>query len=285
MLNYLLYRCGQFIALHLPKKCVYGFAVFCSDLHYLFAFKDHRAVRENLEVIFPNKPARELQRIRLEMSRNFAKYLADFFRFEILDRAYIDKYLRLDGIRYFDEALTQKKGVVVLTAHLGNWELGGAVAALLGYPLWAVVLEHKDKRVNAFFNYQRQSKGMKVIPLGKAVRKCLEVFRNNEMVALVGDRDFTEKGVVIDFFGKLAHLPEGPAAFAVKTGAVIVPAFTLRNADDTFTLKVEKPIEFTPCGDQNKDILNLITLYKKILEDYIRKYPEQWYMFRRFWIK
>jgi KDO2-lipid IV(A) lauroyltransferase len=161
--------------------------------------------------------------------------------------------------------------------------LGGVVIALLGYPFWAVVLPHKDKRVDNFFNYQRERKGVKVIPLGRAVRTCLNILKENKMVALVGDRDFTSKGIAVDFFGKPALFPEGPAAFAIKTGAIIVPGFMVRNQDDTFTLKIEKPIEYRPCGDRDADVKELIGRYKVVMEDYIRSYPDQWYMFKRFW--
>jgi KDO2-lipid IV(A) lauroyltransferase len=105
------------------------------------------------------------------------------------------------------------------------------------------------------------------------------------MVALVGDRDFSEKGVIIDLFGKPTHLPEGPAVLSLMTGASIVPGFMFRNPDDSFTLRIEKPIEFTPAGDKTKDFANLMKVYKVVIEDYIRKYPEQWYVFRRFWVE
>ncbi len=285
MFNYLLYRIGQFIALSLPLNLVYKIAVFISDLHYIFADKDRRRVKENLRTIFPEKSAREIRRLRIRMSRNFAKYLVDFFRFEKLDKEYIAKYIKIENAHYFDQALSRGKGVIVLSAHLGNWELGGVVVALSGYPLWVVALPHKDKRVNDFFNSQRQSKGVNVIPLGKAVRASLNLLKENKMVALAGDRDFTKKGVILDFFGKPTLLPEGPAALALKTGASIVPAFMLRNEDGGFTLKIEKPIEFTATGDKKKDLLEIILLYKIIFEDYIRKYPDQWYIFRRFWVE
>jgi len=105
------------------------------------------------------------------------------------------------------------------------------------------------------------------------------------MVALVGDRDFTEKGILVDFFGKPMHFPEGPAAFSLMTGALIVPGFMLRNPDDRFTLRIEKPVEFTFTGNKDKDLAGLIATYKDIFQEYIRKYPEQWYLFRRFWVE
>ncbi len=285
MLNYYIYRFGQFIALNLPLKLVYGIAVFLADLHYFLAFRDRRFVKANLKVIFPEKENKELRKISKMVFRNFAKYLADFFRFEKLNRSYIDKNIKLENLHYFDQALASGKGVVVLTAHLGNWELGGVVLAQLGYPFWAVALSHKNKKVNDFFVSQRAGKGVNVIAMGKAVRSCISEIRNNHMVALVGDRDFTEKGIVIDFFNKPMHFPEGPAALSLMTGASIIPGFMLRNPDDSFTLRIEKPVEFKPCGDKKKDLADLIKVYKNIIEDYIRKYPDQWYVFRRFWVE
>ncbi|OGX17212.1 MAG: hypothetical protein A3K83_03790, partial [Omnitrophica WOR_2 bacterium RBG_13_44_8b] len=268
MFNYILYRIGQFIALALPVKLCYKIAIVCSDLHYIFADQDRRQVRENLKAIFPEKSEREIRGLRINMARNFAKYLADFFRFEKINLEYIKKNIRVENIHYFDQACARNKGVIVLTAHLGNWELGGVVISLLGYPFWVVALPHKDKRVDRFFNYQRERKGIKVIPLNKAVRMGMNILKRKQMLALVGDRVFTDGGVVLDFFGKLMLFPQGPAAFALKTGAVIVPGFMLRNKDESFTLRIEEPIELAPGVDKESDIKSIIGRYKIIFEKY-----------------
>ncbi|MCX5714710.1 MAG: lysophospholipid acyltransferase family protein, partial [Candidatus Omnitrophica bacterium] len=223
MFNYILYRIGQFIALTLPLKLGYKISIIISDLHNIFSFKDRRAVRENLKTIFPEKSYREIRLIRRRMSRDFAKYLVDFFRFSKIDRVYLENNVKIENLEYVDQALSKKKGVIILSAHLGNWELGGVILGVLGYPFWVVALAHKNKKVNDFFNFQRESKGVNVIPLGKAVRQCLNVLRANKLLGLVGDRDFTEKGAVLDFFGKPAIFPEGPAALALSTGALILP--------------------------------------------------------------
>ncbi len=285
MYNYILYRIGQFIALNTPLKIGYRLAIFFSDVHYLFAGKDRRSVTGNLKAIFPQKSGKEIAAIRIWMFRNFAKYLVDFFRFQNLDKEYIRSNIKIENIDYFDQALKKGKGVIILTAHLGNWELGGVVIALLGYPLWAVVLPHRHQQVNKFFNFQRESKGIGIIELGKAVRLSLNVLKQNKALALVGDRDFTETGIALDFFGKPTLFPEGPAAFALKTGAAIVPGFMFRNRDDTFTLKIEKPLEFVATGDKIQDETQIILKYKGIFEDYIKRFPDQWYMFRQFWIQ
>ena len=284
MLNYILYRIGEFVALRLPIKLCYRIAIIISDVRALFALQDRRQVQGNLKVIFPEKSEKEIRQIRIRMFRNFAKYLVDFFRFSTIDKEYIKQNIQLQNLGYFDQALKESRGVIAVTAHLGNWELGAIVIALLGYPFSAVALVHKDKRVNAFFNAQREGRGMKVIPFGKAARQCLKVLAKNEVLALAGDRDFTGKGLIIDFFGKPTLLPVGPAAFAQKTKARIIPGFMVRNEDDTFTLRMEKPIEISTAGSDKDDLLALVEQYKIIIEDYIRKYPDQWYMFRKFWV-
>jgi KDO2-lipid IV(A) lauroyltransferase len=285
MYNYFLYKIGQFIALRLPIRLGYKLAIFISDLRYIFAKVDRANVTANLKVIFPDKNEKEIARIRLEMFRNFAKYLVDFFRFPKIDLNYIKQNIRIENSHYFNESLSKGKGVIALSAHIGNWELGAATIALLGYPFLAVALPHKHKKVNSFFNSQREAKGIKVIPFGKAVRNCLDALKENKIVALVGDRDFSEKGMVLDFFGKPTFLPEGAAAFSLKTGASIVPAFMLRDKDDKFILKLEKPIEYTATTNRNNDIVEIIKRCKSIIEYYIRKYPDQWLMYRKFWIE
>jgi lauroyl/myristoyl acyltransferase len=285
MIYCLIYKAGTFIALHLPLKLAYKIAIILSDLRYLFVSRDRANVGANLKVIFPNKTMKELKSIRLAMFRNFAKYLVDFFRFSLLDKEYIKKNILVVNTDYIDKALSNGKGAIAVTAHIGNWELAGVTTALLGYPIGAVALPHRHKSVDNFFNSQRQKKGLIVIPLGRAARQCLELLRENKMIALLGDRVFNVSGILTDFFGLPTRLPVGPAAFSLKTGAALIPGFMLRNPDDTFRLVFEKPIEFYSSGDRDKDLIQLLSKYKAIIEDYIRRYPDQWFMFRKFWAK
>ncbi|HQQ06411.1 MAG TPA: lysophospholipid acyltransferase family protein [Candidatus Omnitrophota bacterium] len=282
MIYYALYKAGQWVVLRLPLNLSYALAVLISDLHYIFADKDRLYTKGNLKAIFPEKPNAEIRRIRRAMFRNFAKYLVDFFRFPIIDEAYVRQYITVENRHYLTEAASRKKGVILLTAHLGNWELGGLVLGALGYRIWAVALPHKNTKVNEFFNTRRESKGVHVIEFGKAARMCLNLLKEQKMVALVGDRDFTrDAGTVVELFGRKTYFPKGPAGFALKTGAVILPGFMIRNADDTFTLHLERPIE---CSTADT-IGSLTERYKAVIERYIRQYPHQWYMFRKFWIE
>ena len=279
------YWLGRFLAVHLPLKLSYLLAIVISDLHYIFAKVDRANVTANLKNIFPEKNRQDIARLRIRLFRNFAKYLVDFLRFSKIDMGYIKGNIRIENRHFIDAALSKGRGVIVLSAHIGNWELGGVITAMLGYQISAVALPHKDKGVDNFFNFQRERKGLNVIPLGKAARQCLNILNGNKIIAIAGDRDFSRNGILLDFFGKPAIFPEGPAAFSLKTQAPIVPAFTIRNKDDSFTLRFEEPIELKPEGDREKDIKALIFKYKIIFENYIRKYPEQWYMFKKFCVE
>ncbi|MBN2831350.1 MAG: lysophospholipid acyltransferase family protein [Candidatus Omnitrophica bacterium] len=283
MISYLFYRLGEALALTLPLKLAYALATFLSYVYYIFAFRDRRQVTDNLRVIFPLKNKKDIASIRFMVFRNFAKYLVDFFRFDKLDANYVKDNVKLFGLDNIKEGLSLGKGAILLTAHLGNWELGGLVLSLSGYPFLTVTLSHKSKEVTKFFDEKRESKGLKILSLGNAAKGCFKALKENQLIALLGDRDFTEKGRVMDFFGKPVFLPEGAAFLSLKTGAAIIPGFMLRNKDDTFSLIIEKSLEFTLSGNREKDLEIIMFKCKGVFEKYIRSYPDQWYMFRRFW--
>jgi len=284
MYSFLIYKLGQFLALVLPLRAGYSVAIFAAKLQYLLSRKDRLIVYGNLRAIFPDKDEEEIAVLAKMVFVNFAKYLADFFRFEKLDKKFLSEKVKVVGKENLDNALKGNKGVIALTAHIGNYELGGAVISLLGYRFNAVALDHKDKLVNSFFIGQRVRTGVKVIPLSSTLRKCYEALRKGEVVALVGDRDFSNHGIVTEFFGKKALIPRGPAAFYVKTGASIVPGFLIRTSDDTFELRFEPPISYRATGNVETDEKNVTDLCVEVIEDYIKRYPSQWYMFRRFWL-
>ncbi len=284
MREFLIYRLGQSLALALPLKAGYAVATFFARLQYALSRNDRLRVYGNLRAIFPDKDEEEIARLAKEVFVNFAKYLVDFFRFEKIDKRFLSEKIKVTGMENLDEALKNGKGAIALTAHIGNYELGGAVISLLGYKFNAVALDHKNKLINNFFIGQRARTGVKVIPLGSALRRCFSALDKGEVLALLGERDFSNHGIVTDFFGKKTLIPKGPAAFSIKTRAPIVPGFLLRVPDDTFELIFDKSLSYRATGNREADEREVTDLCVKAIEGYIRKYPSQWYMFRRFWL-
>jgi len=282
IISFLLYKLGQIKSLVLPVKVTCWIADRVADLKCSLCAGDRRNVKKNLKVILGQNNG-DLDRSARRVFRNFGRYLVKFFRFSLIDDSHIDRYIKIVGTENLDKALEKKKGVIALSAHLGNWELGGVALAVLGYPVNAVALDHSNRLVNDLFIKQRTRKGVKVIPLGTPIRRTFKALANNELVALVGDRDFSQKGIRVEFFGRMAQIPRGPAAISLKTGAPLVPGFSVTDKDNKPLLIFEPPVSIEPTGDMDKDILTLTKKYLKVIEKYIKRYPEQWFMFIDFW--
>ncbi|MBD3426003.1 MAG: hypothetical protein GF409_02080 [Candidatus Omnitrophica bacterium] len=281
---YSLYILGFSLANMLPLKAGYAIAVFAARVYWFFARRDQVEIKENLRVVLGEDVSeKELDRHVRAIFKNFGKYLVDFFKFTKFTEEYIDKHITVNGKENLDRALEHGKGVIATTVHLGNWELGAAVVGGLNYPINAIVLEHTNKHINEFFNRQRAINNMKPIPLGLSMKECFRALKRNEVLAIAGDKDYTSGGIYVDFFGKKALIPKGPAAFSVKTGAPVVVTMLTRESDDSFVLTFEEPIIYEPSGDYERDVRKLMGIYLEKFEKYIRKYPNQWYVFRKIW--
>ncbi len=277
---YYLYLLGSLLTSIFPRNACYLFARFVSIIHYYLSKKDRETVIYNLSPVITEKS--KLKRYTQEVFINFAYYLVDFFRYSKLNQDFIKKYIELDGLENLNKALTKGKGIIILAAHLGNYELAGAILSLLGYPLSVVALSHKDKRINQFFDGQRQRVGMKVISTGTTIRSCFSALKSGDMLALLGDRDFSGAGVKLDMFSRQAYFPRGIAFFALKTGAPIIPIFLVRRDKKFYHLVCEKPIAY---DNEQQDEVSIIKQCNIVLEKYIKKYPQQWYMFERCWVE
>jgi len=284
MILYAFYRIGYFLAMSLPISVSYGLARLMGSASYHIYSKERKAIISNLKLIFPGDgDEKRMRRLARSVFVNFAKYLVDFFRFSRVDEAYIKKFVKIDGLKNVDEALSRNKGAILLSAHIGNWELGGIVSSLLRQPMGAVVLTHTNRKINDFFIRQRAFGNLKSIEIGLALRECFRILKNNGLLALLGDRDFSKNGVHINFFGKPTLIPKGPAVFSCRIGSAIVPVFMIREADDTFRLTFERPIYPDAGQGGEARVKQLIEQYSYIIESYVRRYPDQWYMFREVW--
>jgi len=282
---YILYMIGQALAVTFPLKFSYRVAVIMAQIHYRLGRKERKAVTENLKTILgKSSEGDELKRTAKDVFRNFAKYLVDFFRFSRMTPLYVKEFIKLEGLSNIEDALKHGKGVITLSAHLGNWELGAFVLGTLGYPINAVVLTHRHVKINDFFKAQRSMGKVRSIEFGASLRGCYKALKNNELLALLGDRDFSNSGLPMIFCGKpVVSMPKGPAALSYRTGAAIVPSFITRNDDDTFTFAFEKPIFPDAAVDEESAIKGIMERYLPIIESYVKRYPGQWYVFRNFW--
>ena len=274
---------GKFLAIKAPLSLGYKVAEFIADIYYLFALKDRKNIAYNLRIVLQGEDKKVIDKHIKNIFRNFAKYLIDFLRMSEIDQQYILNRIKIEGMENLDKALSRGKGVIILTAHIGNWELGGGVVGKLGYPLNAIALKHKNKRVNDFFVSQRASCNLTVIPIGSHLKRCFNVLKKNELLAIVGDRDFSNSGITANFFGRETILPKGPAVFSIRTGAPIVPTMIIRTKDNTHRVIFEKPIVPDMEHDRKTLVRNTVEKYILVIEKYIKAFPGQWSVFRKMW--
>ncbi|MFH1790969.1 MAG: lysophospholipid acyltransferase family protein [Candidatus Omnitrophota bacterium] len=278
------YQIGHGLAIMLPLRVSYAIATAIASVYFSLSLGDRKALEENLRVVFGNKISDErLKKYTYRAFVNFAKYLVDFFRMSRFDARYMRRYVKVEGKEYVDQALKEGRGVVVLSSHIGNWEMGAAVLSALGYDTYGIALVHADGKVNRIFNDQRRKGGYGAIATGSTLRKALKVLKENKLLGILGDRDFSTKGVSMPFFGVPAMLPKGPAFFSLKAGAPIVPAFLIRTKADTFRFIIGKPmggVAGKPAGDRLKALMAECI---EVIEKHIRMNPDQWYVFRRVW--
>jgi len=278
---YYLYRLGVFLALNLSRRVCYFLAKVLANIHFCLSKKDRQTIFYNLKPLVSD--AKQRRKVAREVFSNFAYYLVDFFSHSQLDKDFIRDYVTFQGKEHLDRLVEEKKGAVGLTAHIGNWELGGVVTCMLGYKLYAIALPHANEKINEFFNQQRGLWGLEVIPTGAAVKRCYKLLREGERIMFLGDREFGDAGKEFSLCGHRAIVPRGPAYFSRRTGSYIVPCFFVREDRDHYRLVFEEPI--SPYnGQRKKSEDELITEYLKILEKYIRMYPSQWYMFEKYWV-
>jgi lauroyl/myristoyl acyltransferase len=283
MFNYFLYRFAQFLVVHLPQRAAYGLAVFVSDLHCWLSPRERRWVANNLRIILNSD--QDLPSHTREIFRNFSKYLVDFLRMGKINKGNLEDFITVENLHYIDAELKKGRGAIIVSAHMGNWELGGVAMSLLGYPVLVVALEHHSRVVTKFFNNQRNMQGVEVPSFKNAGKRCLEALKDNKVVALVSDRDFSKTGIVAKFFGKDTLFPKGPAVFCRRLNTAIVPGFVVRQDDGRFKLIFNPPIEPIITENEERDHQEITQKCARAIEDYVRRYPDQWSVFREFWIQ
>ncbi len=286
MVQYVLYRMVILVIHCLGRQRAYAFARFCSDMHYYSSPRDRRSVINNLRQIFKTKEDVGVK--AREVFRNFGNYLVDFFLMhQTINDRFMQEHVSVQGDGYLTAALARGKGVVILAAHIGNWEMGAAAMNRLGHPLTAIALPHKDRRVNDLFNCQRTAQGVTVIPANIAVRGCIQALRENKCVAVLGDRDFGVFGEPLLFLGRPTLIPKGAAFFAHRTGAAIVPSFFVPDGHGNYVLSFEEPIlsAEVSAGNGRELELGLMKQYAAVIERKVRENPLQWLMFREFGIE
>jgi KDO2-lipid IV(A) lauroyltransferase len=249
------------------------------------ARRQRRAGMRNLELAFPEKSEHERLQILRGCFQNVGRLLVEFSHFPELTRENIAKYVDVDGFEHYAEAVRRGRGLIYLTGHLGAWELGSFSQSIFGYPLKFVVRPIANSRVEELISHYRTLGGNAPIHRRNAGREILQALRRNEAVGILFDQNTTRsEGVFADFFGIPAATTPAIATFALRTGAAVVPAFLIWDANlKKHRLTFAPAVELIETGDKATDIVENTKRFNQVLECYVRKYPDQWLWIHRRW--
>lgn len=210
--------------------------------------------------------------------------LAEFLYTPALTAEKIASHITVEGLENLRRAVDRGRGVVLLTAHLGNWEWMGTALAHAGFPMTTIAKPQPNAQFTRILNEYRAMAGLEVFNRGTSdMFKVVRALKNGKVLGFLADQDGGREGVFVDFLGKKASTPLGPAILANKYGASIVPAFTFRCPEGGHRVVIDPPFEFEHSGDVGQDLYRNTAKMAKIIEDRIRAHPEGWLWFQRRW--
>ena len=276
------------VARSLPHAFIHPMARRLGSAYFKARPKYTNAVRANLAVIMGRpETSDEVAKAADEMFRGHFAAWFDFLYFASRPR---EKSARLvEGVEGFSrivEGRQKGKGVLLLTAHLGNWEVGGFMLAQVRMPVHVVLVPDIFPGVEWARRRLHEDGGVTEIPVDRSFVPTLAVMRaleENGIVAMQGDRDFNNTGIAASFFGRSAYFPRGPFRVAMATGATVLPAFIIQMPDGRYRALIEEPLAIESSGDRDEALAANVGRYVEILERYVRSYPSQWYCFYPFW--
>lgn len=270
----------------IPARYLYGFAQKISLLGYRVAKKQRKIARESLTIVFgQSKSKEEIEAVAQDCFTLMAKSAVELMF--LMDRpALLKKSVEFAGRENLDNALARGEGVILVSAHFGNFPLLMAKLALSGYKIAGIMRPMRDGRVEKIFLKKRNRLGVKTIysqPRNTCVNETIEALRNNEIVFIPLDQNFGTGGIFVNFFGQKAATATGPVVLAQRTKAALVACFIVRQKDNSHKLIFEPPLALEEGENAQKTIVFNIQRLTDIIEAYIRKYPAEWGWVHRRW--
>jgi len=269
----------------MPRAVAYPAARALAWLGFHLARRQRRAGLENLRMALPGLPDQERRRIVRGCFQNLGRLLVEVSHFPQLTKSNISQYVFHDGLEHYLEGLHRGRGVIFMTAHFGAWELSSFAHSLYGYPLKFTVRPIDNPRVDNLISHYRTMGGNLPIQRRSAGRDILKALRQNEAVGILFDQNTTrDEGIFVDFFGIPAATTTAIASFALRTGAAVLPGFLIWEENlGKHRLRFDPPVELINTGDLAHDVAENTKIFNRILEGYVRKYPDQWLWIHRRW--
>ena len=262
----------------LPRAVARSFAAGVARVLYLLLPRLQQTAEFNLRLAFPEWSDAQRKNVTRKMVRNLGWMAAEFARLPKYTWKNIEEAVILDGHENFLEGQKRGKGVLYLTGHIGAWELSSFAHALYGFPLHYMARPLDNKRLDELVNRYRCLSGNRPIFKNESARAMLKILKDAGTVGILADQNtMPEEGAFVDFFGKTACTTTGIARVALHTDAAVVPGYAYWDEDiRKYRLRFEPPVELIRTGDTERDVFVNTQKFARVIEEIIRKHPEQW---------
>ena len=279
---YAFFRLAAWVAQLLPLGWAYGLAALAGDLLFLVNKPVREAILDNVERVTGRRDTETARKIYRHLACNYV----ELFRVPRLSLRELESRLDIQGLEHFWEAYNRGKGVILASIHMGAPDVVAQWLAFQGIPVVVPVEPLRPRKLFEFFVSLRSSKGIRLIPADGPLKEIFKTLRRGGVVGLAVDRDVTESGEWVEFFGKPARLPDGAVQLAYRTGAPLVMAFAVRTPGHRFRVFVEPPLYIPRIRDRKEQVLKEgLARTVATIEKYIRAYPDQWLVSVRVWPK
>ena len=262
----------------MPRSMARRLAAALTPFLYGCLPKLQKTAEINLCIAFPDWSDARRKSVIRRMLRNLGWMAAEFAHFPKYTKQNIEQIVVLDGHENFLAGQRRGTGVLYLTGHIGAWELSSFAHALYGFPLHYMARPIENRRIDVLVNGYRRLSGNQPIFKNESARVTLKVLKEGGTIGILADQNtMPSEAVFVDFFGKAASSTTGIARLALHTDAAVVPGYAVWDEQlGKYRLRFEPPVELIRTGDAESDILENTRKFAKVLEDIIRKYPDQW---------
>jgi KDO2-lipid IV(A) lauroyltransferase len=278
------FKLVQSVVERLPRLWAYALAVFAARFAWWFSPLARPRLEYNLKVACPELTPAELRKLSWLNFRNHAKAYADLMMLPRMNVEAMRPLLHVEGWEHLEKARAAGKGVMVVSCHMGSYEV---VSAIWSATLAPVSFFAEEVEPRALFEWYRETRarlGISVLTLHfSGLRKVTQALQDQEMVITAIDRDITGTGHMMPFFGRPAPIPLGPAAIALRLGTPILPVCVYRLPDDTYQAEGVAPLIAESTGDARADEVRVTQQLLRHIEEFIRRHPDQWHVPHRIW--
>jgi KDO2-lipid IV(A) lauroyltransferase len=253
-------------------------------LFYYLSPRQRFITIHNLRHAFPEKSINEIKDIARGAYRTLGITAADFFEIPSLTKDNIGNLVEVEGLEHFTKALEKNRGILMLGAHFGNWELAAVAVSLVLKPAVITYRPLDSTTLDNLVLWVRSSSGNILIDKKRAMRKMLRGLANNEIVATMIDQNMAwEEGVFVDFLGRPACTTNGLALLALHTDAPVVPGYIRRLENGKYRMVIKEEMAVIRTGNKDADILINTQNFTRFIEDTVREYPDQWFWIHQRW--